>query len=153
MKAYQVIHRYSFNDGFDDTKTMSSVVFTTTNREAAENWVKKWSHPVVYAIPYDALDCFFYYINVIDILDDVDVNDDPCKFGEEMWFNKDKNLIPKEIVDRLYNLYRNENGEYIGKSLDHSVLLELEQWQKEHSSYISWADSESDECSCVDCED
>lgn len=55
MKIYNVIHQYDVDGGFGDAIPQSKLLFTTTSKEAAEQFVNNYSNPHIYDIPYSEL--------------------------------------------------------------------------------------------------
>lgn len=55
MKIYNVIHQYDVDGGFGDAISQSKLLFTTTSKEAAEQFVNNYSNPHIYDIPYSEL--------------------------------------------------------------------------------------------------
>lgn len=55
MKIYNVTHHYDTDGGFGDAIPQSKLLFTTTSKEAAEQFVNNYSNPYIYEIPYSEL--------------------------------------------------------------------------------------------------
>lgn len=55
MKIYNVIHKYDVDGGFGDAISQSKLLFTTTSKEVAEQFVNNYSNPHIYEVPYSEL--------------------------------------------------------------------------------------------------
>jgi hypothetical protein len=55
MKIYNVIHQYDVDGGFGDAISQHKLLFITTSKEVAEQFVNKYTNPHVYDIPYSEL--------------------------------------------------------------------------------------------------
>ena len=55
MKIYNVIHQYDIDGGFGDAISQHKLLFTTTSKEVAEQFVNNYSNPHIYEIPYASL--------------------------------------------------------------------------------------------------
>lgn len=112
-KAYIVRHLYSLADDYGDPVEEGDIIFVTTNRAAAEKWVERWNHPIVYdeSGPYEA---YRFRIEQLDIVDDVDVDRNPGTF-DMMWLPDPDGRYVKHV-----------DGDYI---LDRDKLIEVERQQ------------------------
>lgn len=55
MKIYNVVHLYDVDGGFGDAVSQHKILFTTTSKEVAEQFVNKYTNPHIYEIPYSEL--------------------------------------------------------------------------------------------------
>lgn len=55
MKIYNVIHLYDVDGGFGDAISQHKLLFTTTSKEVAEQFVNNYNNPHIYEIPYAEL--------------------------------------------------------------------------------------------------
>ena len=56
-KLYGVYHVYDVDGGFGDAVSCCDLIGTTTSKEDAEEFVRKYNNPHVYSSPYDDLMC------------------------------------------------------------------------------------------------
>lgn len=81
MTIYQVIHEYDVDGGFGDAIPKSDVITMFSTKEMAEDFVKKYAKPHIYAQPYDKLKCGDLEIREVKIDQDISEID--------MWWNED----------------------------------------------------------------
>ena len=83
MKVYVVMNQFTTDGGFGDAIYGEQIVFITTNKEKALEYVKKWSDPHVYDIPYDELTCDDLRVDEWDLVDEPDISIDPFNRKDE----------------------------------------------------------------------
>lgn len=67
---YQVVHFYDVDGGFGDAIGESEVVATFSEKEKAEDFVKRYANPHVYREAYSSLECGELAVNeqIIDVV-------------------------------------------------------------------------------------
>lgn len=66
-KIYEVLHLFDVDGGFGDAVTESTVVAVYSDKAKAEEFVAKYSRPIIYEKPYDYLRCGTLQINEREI--------------------------------------------------------------------------------------
>lgn len=69
MKIYQVIHLFDVDGGIGDAVKKEEIIATFSNKNVAEDFVKKYNNPHIYDTPYAALYCGRLIIKDIEVLD------------------------------------------------------------------------------------
>lgn len=79
---YLIIHEYDVDGGFGDAVTEEQVLGFLPTKEEADEYVKRYSKPHVYAIPYDALHEHTLFVREM-IMEPLNVNEDPWAEEED----------------------------------------------------------------------
>lgn len=85
MKIYNVVHQYDVDGGFGDAISQSELLFTTTSKEVAEQFVNNYSNPHIYEIPYAELWAGTIIITEQTVIESYnDIPQDIIEWGEEL---------------------------------------------------------------------
>ena len=85
MKIYNVAHVYDIDGGFGDVVRGEELVATFANREDAEAFVAKYSHPYVYEVPYDEMWCNQFVIVETEVITHSEFNLDKTPKDYGIW--------------------------------------------------------------------
>ena len=83
MKIYNVFHAYDADGEFGDACPVECLVATFASETDAKTFVEKYSHPYVYAKPYNELYCNEYFIREIEVVshEEFNINKTPKDYG------------------------------------------------------------------------
>lgn len=97
MKIYNVIHQYDVDGGFGDAISQNKLLFTTTSKEVAEQFVNNYSNPHIYEIPYSELWAGSLVITEQTVIESYnDIPQDLIEWGER---NKTYKSVGEENED------------------------------------------------------
>lgn len=104
MKLYQIVHEYGVDGGFGDAVPCDEVIAITADKEKAEEYVKKYSKPIIYDIPYAELVAHILKVKEIEVKElDLDVSpfEGDSFFEEREWLKERIADSPELFKDTL----------------------------------------------------